>query len=1462
MLRPVHLVIVRSLPRRIPWPGRLHRSTSSCLVSTPFVPTSSSAKRLPHLSALASSSALILICTLAPLTLSIRTTAMRRFDPHLSSIVQRSSIVLPGTPPQSGTTTPLTDELLQDTSLITSTVHVDAADKLAPQSGSTASSLSTETDKPRSTAPHHHSILAHYQHRASLASLRTSRPLSYYDPDENKPPTPPWADALPPPSGPGSIDNLLDSSAAMSQGPSMPQMSLLSQAMQQHLTRQQMDAMASHDPNAASATHTPSGSALPSPALAGPGSPFSYGPMPAGADAASRPSFPHQGSFGAAAAQMPFGSYMSQSHSRRASGYATNPHSAAPSAGPSRSSSPSRAAHAPLDATSDLASHPARSFSGASQAGPEYGTSFGSQRTHTNGVPHVMPVHSNPAAMAGPGSWTGQQGLSYAPTPQNSFVPNQSAMLPPHHFQPASHQQASLYLHQPPSHPQHPQHLQQHPQHAQPLSLSHQQAAQFSNYRGGPDALLSPEAVTSADFAGFFASAGGATAAAAAAGAAPLTAPSAAESRRSTQDSRSRQSTAAFPDELGVDALPGNLNMSRRGSAGAEDAADDEDLDPDEMSKKDPLATQVWKMYAKQRSQLPNGARMENLTWRMMAMTLRKKKEQEAAEAKLALEAQSNASRSHASSARHSPTLSSKSAGGSRRSSGSFPGDPAAFAGGFTAIQSDASDVPEQRSRAASGAGANAVKGKTRFAEVIQQEEEERGRRGRSPRTPESAATPAGAVDIVDWRMKSKSRSRSRSVSAMDVDWRGVSRSRSRAPMRLDTIDDEGNMDGAALFSRSAPNANAFDGFNFADLAQFDGTDAFGAFDSALDTDDFSDLLRPNGANASHMPGYGGASASGSARRTSSAARKVQMQNAFRSAANTDLFGAESDAWSAAEAESSRAAELRKASMDMASIGAANSFGAPFSTLDSIPGIGDFVSIAANQHPEYGFLPRLVRKTSFDHKVRERSMSRGPRRDQLAAEAANNRKRPFRDDLSPARPPMQIPITIDQRIAAGLSRNIASLGSRGAPTSSLSLSSVPSGSFDFAVPQPGSHPHQQLPLGANTALGHPTNRSHETATDFDSLLETLASQAGTPTTNLMTGASASPQTALGSGSGASPITLPNGAAAAGQQNPADLEAIMNMFYNSDAGLGGPQPSFTHINPNQVFGGPIDNMASSLGNLTASGDEASSNWTYSPSSGAPSNAATPPGLQHHGQYHRSPLSGSAKRELALAPESSASAASRSNASPSMQAIQKAAAMSEASRGKKVGSGPMPGGPGEAARGGPGAGPGPSVNLKDLPSASSMATADPPTVCSNCHTTKTPLWRRDPEGQPLCNACGLFLKLHGVVRPLSLKTDVIKKRNRASGAQRADARGRGSSGGGSGNANIAPAGGANGTAKNGTGSGNAGSGQGSGRSRTNTNVSVAGIRTGNVPIAPAPTPPVSSPGSTGLGSSAKVEKRQRK
>lgn len=61
------------------------------------------------------------------------------------------------------------------------------------------------------------------------------------------------------------------------------------------------------------------------------------------------------------------------------------------------------------------------------------------------------------------------------------------------------------------------------------------------------------------------------------------------------------------------------------------------------------------------------------------------------------------------------------------------------------------------------------------------------------------------------------------------------------------------------------------------------------------------------------------------------------------------------------------------------------------------------------------------------------------------------------------------------------------------------------------------------------------------------------------------------------------------------------------------------------------------------------------------------------------------------------------------------------------------------------------------------APALAAAPKITECSNCHTKTTPLWRKDPLGNTLCNACGLFLKLHGTTRPLSLKTDVIKKRS---------------------------------------------------------------------------------------------------
>ncbi|GMT24279.1 hypothetical protein PFISCL1PPCAC_29113, partial [Pristionchus fissidentatus] len=51
-----------------------------------------------------------------------------------------------------------------------------------------------------------------------------------------------------------------------------------------------------------------------------------------------------------------------------------------------------------------------------------------------------------------------------------------------------------------------------------------------------------------------------------------------------------------------------------------------------------------------------------------------------------------------------------------------------------------------------------------------------------------------------------------------------------------------------------------------------------------------------------------------------------------------------------------------------------------------------------------------------------------------------------------------------------------------------------------------------------------------------------------------------------------------------------------------------------------------------------------------------------------------------------------------------------------------------------------------------------------TCVNCSTTNTTLWRRNGRGEPVCNACGLYYKLHQVSRPIAMKKDGIQTRNR--------------------------------------------------------------------------------------------------
>ncbi|CAH0600125.1 unnamed protein product [Chrysodeixis includens] len=62
------------------------------------------------------------------------------------------------------------------------------------------------------------------------------------------------------------------------------------------------------------------------------------------------------------------------------------------------------------------------------------------------------------------------------------------------------------------------------------------------------------------------------------------------------------------------------------------------------------------------------------------------------------------------------------------------------------------------------------------------------------------------------------------------------------------------------------------------------------------------------------------------------------------------------------------------------------------------------------------------------------------------------------------------------------------------------------------------------------------------------------------------------------------------------------------------------------------------------------------------------------------------------------------------------------------------------------------------------AHDMGTKRPGMSCTNCQTTTTSLWRRNSLGETVCNACGLYYKLHNINRPLAMKKDSIQTRKR--------------------------------------------------------------------------------------------------
>jgi GATA-binding protein len=106
------------------------------------------------------------------------------------------------------------------------------------------------------------------------------------------------------------------------------------------------------------------------------------------------------------------------------------------------------------------------------------------------------------------------------------------------------------------------------------------------------------------------------------------------KSATSQTGTKAKDSSAGAQDKLDFSAANNARKELLRESffpTWKDDTAGEELDSPDEMQRKDPLATQIWRLYSKTKKQLPNQERMENLTWRMMAMSLRKRRREEAA---------------------------------------------------------------------------------------------------------------------------------------------------------------------------------------------------------------------------------------------------------------------------------------------------------------------------------------------------------------------------------------------------------------------------------------------------------------------------------------------------------------------------------------------------------------------------------------------------------------------------------------------------------------------------------------------------------------------------------------------------------------------------------------------------------------------------------------------------------------
>ncbi|GAA5893580.1 uncharacterized protein JCM6883_003567 [Sporobolomyces salmoneus] len=759
------------------------------------------------------------------------------------------------------------------------------------------------------------------------------------------------------------------------------------------------------------------------------------------------------------------------------------------------------------------------------------------------------------------------------------------------------------------------------------------------------------------------------------------------------------------------------------------------------LSQKDPIAAQVWRMFHKAKNTMPNGARMENLTWRLMSMTLRKRREESA-----------------------------NSANGSSNGEGAVntasPGteDAKLRRAMEEAIEEEREEkevVEEGRDVVqplVGGRGRNAQP-RGRRERTGSSEEAERGRtRGTKNGTSSKSASPeveVEAPEAMDWRALSKSRSRSRAPDMMD--WRAQSRSRSRAPelrtsMAPPTVDstpatanfsrffgDNGvpssslstEMPPPALPTTSSSSASTSqprsvveplnmpalpEDDNSAALAELasslglspqDQAQLFGSASARLDGHSLLDL--PSPTNGLISPPVG------TSRLTSPGPLSPQTNNSFAFPDSTTTKGVDPNL-AAIESALNQLINLQSLASS------------PSSTAPS-PRSNDGTPHPHTKSPNPTFSPSPLANST------EAPVSRS----RQASSSSNNSlaQRQLQQFVTKSNPPS---VNSGTRRASGSTSsaygNAAALASSTRPFSFNTTATSPSAS-GISLARPAHLPTEASqplsPYSEQPPFLFPASAPSNQAQYLGSPNPPLFAE-GMDTANLLFD----------------------------YFNPQQDNSSYPSFVSGSE--FGSLPAPTHVDPSQL----LHSRETPYGSAGSSWDTHAQSFVGSPHGGIGLDALPSPPTTSSAHSGKSRLSVSSSGGRS---SSTSNLAGLSSSLPSSSSKTKSAPTSRVHSRSNTVSLPPPIQEGKTLEFDNQQGAGGDDDQKEKRDGADDSGV---TRCLNCSTTNTPLWRRDAEGKPLCNACGLFRNLHGVDRPAGLNTGVIKRRNRNRGPKDATAK----------------------------------------------------------------------------------------